>query len=108
MVFARLVIRNAPQTIDFLHGLQLDDRSALAAVLSVWATNSEFFYGRHTNKVWYAVVSRVWDRRFCRVGARRLGRLGARRLGGMSLAAHARGPVDARGRACAPCTAGWR
>ena len=52
VVFARLLLRNTADTINFLDSIKVDDRSALVAVMSVWADNSTYFYGRHTNKIW--------------------------------------------------------
>ena len=52
VVFARLLLRNTADTINFLDSIKVGDQSALVAVMSVWADNSTYFYGRHTNKIW--------------------------------------------------------
>ena len=51
-VFARLILRDTVETINLLAGLVLDGRSALAAVMTVWTTHSEFLYGRTSIKIW--------------------------------------------------------
>lgn len=47
LVFARLVLKQAKDVVDFLGGLTISDRNGLEVVMSSWLSNSPYFAGYH-------------------------------------------------------------